>query len=82
MPDHLARLRRALRPGGVLYLGLKEGTGERRDDHGRFYTYFGAEEMRSLLADAGFAAPSILHDEGAGFSGVTEPLLHIFARRD
>ena len=81
MPGHLARLHRALRPGGALYLGLKEGTGENRDGLGRFYAYFGSEEIRALLAETGFVGTEIDHDEGVGYDGVAEPLLHIFARR-
>ena len=37
MPDHLARVSAALVPGGFFHIGLKTGTGERRDALGRFY---------------------------------------------
>lgn len=81
MPGHLARLHEALRPGGLLYVGLKEGTGSERDTLGRLYTYYTGPEISGLLCEAGFLAPSISTRVEAGFSGKSEPCLHIFARR-
>ncbi len=81
MPGHLARLHRALEPGGWLYLGLKEGTGESRDRLGRRYTYFGAAEIGTLLAAAGFAAPEIAVEQSTGYDGAKSGMLHILARR-
>lgn len=73
MPAHLARLHRALKPGGVLSLGLKTGEGEGRDRLGRFYTYYTIEEIEALLVAAGFTLRD--HDEGAdaGLSGEVAP---------
>lgn len=82
MPAHLGRLYRALRPGGVLYVGLKEGEGRERDDIGRLYTYFTEPEMRGLLTDAGFEVSEVQTEPSVGFSGVPCDVLHIFARRD
>jgi ubiquinone/menaquinone biosynthesis C-methylase UbiE len=55
-PGVLAEVRRALKPGGVLYLSLKEGEGEKweRREGDRFFTFFRVEEIHALLADAGF----------------------------
>ena len=82
MPRHLFRLHRALRPGGHLYIGLKEGTGQNRDRFGRMYTYFGQDEMTANLLAAGFMDPEITAFQSPGMAGVEEPCLHIFARRD
>lgn len=82
MPGHLSRLRRALRPGGLLYIGLKEGAGQRRDSLGRLYTYFGRQEMADLLTAAGFAPPRITAFDSPGLEGAVEPCLQIFANRD
>lgn len=82
MPANLARIHRALKTGGILYLGLKEGDGEARDAAGRFYAYFGADEMRSHLATAGFTTIEIETDSVTGLLGTPEPCLHITARRD
>ncbi|MGB0519279.1 MAG: class I SAM-dependent methyltransferase, partial [Candidatus Puniceispirillaceae bacterium] len=37
MPANLVRIHRAIRPGGLFYMGLKLGAGEARDAAGRFY---------------------------------------------
>ncbi len=81
MPGHLARLHRALEPGGWLYLGLKEGAGESRDRLGRRYTYFGEAEIGGLLAGAGFPEVEITVEQAAGYDGVKAGMMHILARR-
>jgi len=81
MPGHLARLCRALRPGGAIYVGLKDGEGESRDSVGRLYTYFGAAEMTGLLTAAGFERIAIENDRTTGYDGVPVKSLHIFAHR-
>jgi SAM-dependent methyltransferase len=82
MPDNLARCLRALKPGGLIYLGLKAGEGEMRDSLGRRYTLFGKGEIGDLLSDAGFVAiESRLRDGGAGYDGSATTALHVFARR-
>jgi SAM-dependent methyltransferase len=81
MPGHLARLQRALRPGGVLYLGLKEGDGESRDSLGRFYSYFRETEISGMLAAAGFTVLSSEVEPARGFDGALVASLHVLARR-
>ena len=54
MPGHLARLHRALKPGGRLHIGLKLGEGEARDALGRLYVYYTEPELVGLLEAAGF----------------------------
>jgi len=55
-PGVLAEVWRVLKPGGVLYLSLKEGEGETWEQREgmRFFTFFGLEEVHALLSDAGF----------------------------
>jgi SAM-dependent methyltransferase len=60
MPGHLARLHRALKPGGRLHIGMKLGLGEKRDRLGRLYVYYTEEELVDLLEAAGFT-PTIRH---------------------
>ena len=81
MPAHLCRLHRALHPGGLLYLGLKEGTGCRRDALDRFYTYFEQAEISGLLTKAGFNEPEIDCYSAPGMEGQDEPCMDIFVRR-
>ncbi|HHC29908.1 MAG TPA: class I SAM-dependent methyltransferase [Rhodobacterales bacterium] len=54
MPGILARLHRALKPGGWVHIGLKLGTGELRDRLGRLYVYYTEAELTGLLEAAGF----------------------------
>ena len=80
-PRHLAAIHRALRPGGLLYLGLKRGSGEQRDALGRFYAYYEEDELRALLAEAGFGAICATSGEGAGLAGTVDRFLLLTARR-
>jgi len=57
-PRALGAFRRALRPGGVLYVGVKQGEGERWVEYGagsRFFAFYSEEELDALLAAHGFA---------------------------
>lgn len=55
VPGHLAAIRAALKPGGLFHIAVKTGQGAKRDPLGRLYTYFTEDELRRLLADAGFS---------------------------
>lgn len=52
-PRHLAAVARALMPGGVLYLGMKTGTGGGPDRLGRHYEYYERAELDDHLRTAG-----------------------------
>ncbi|MGF1551292.1 MAG: class I SAM-dependent methyltransferase [Paracoccaceae bacterium] len=80
-PGHLARIARALRHGGRLYVGLKEGRGERRDALGRRYAYFEAGEVARHLAEAGFERPEIVREPGTGLANDCTHFLHCHTRR-
>ena len=69
MSGHLARLKTALRPGGLLHLGLKQGTGEGRDTLGRFYTYYTVDEIVALLAKSGMSASDLRTGADKGLDG-------------
>lgn len=58
MPRYLNALHRALKPNGQLHIGLKTGSGEKRDRIGRFYTYYTDSEISGLLETAGFTITS------------------------
>lgn len=78
-PGHLARIARALRPGGLFFLGLKLGEGEMRDRLGRFYTYFTETELRAALDGAGFTIISAVSDRGRGLDGSRSDYILILA---
>lgn len=79
-PAHLAALKRALRPGGLLFLGLKLGEGEKVDRLGRFYAYYTEPELTGLLEAAGFAVADTRCFEVKGMAGEFEPSIAVFAR--
>ncbi len=79
MPRHLDALRRALRPGGLFHIGMKTGTGERRDNLGRLYTYYTEEELCDLLRAAGLTAFSSTRGADKGLDGVVAPWVTIAA---
>ena len=81
MPGHLNRLGAALRPGGVLYVGLIHGEGEHRDSLGRLYTHFTDAEMAELLGAAGFVDITSSHEPSQHYDGTPATNLHILARR-
>lgn len=81
MAGNIARIARALRPGGLFYLGLKRGDGETRDSLGRFYSYFQPHEIETLLTDAGFDEIDIREKQGGGFDDAPEQVMHIFCRK-
>ncbi|NND22934.1 MAG: class I SAM-dependent methyltransferase [Boseongicola sp.] len=80
MPDHLARIRTALRPGGLFYLGLKTGQGEKRDKLGRFYAYYEDAEITGLLEDAGFTVETRDTGSETGLDGTVAPWIILTAR--
>lgn len=57
----LYEFRRVLAPGGVLYLAVKEGQGERQRNDGygpdapRYFTYWQDDELDRVLRESGFA---------------------------
>ena len=78
-PGHLAAIRRALRPGGVLVLSLKKGSGEERDPLGRFYAYYEEDELRSMLDAAGFAVSDVFRGKSKGMAGTLDPFITVTA---
>lgn len=62
----LGGFRRVLRPGGLLYLSVKEGEGEIWRDYGEgrrsFTTFYHLEELRQLVEKAGFEIVEIALD--------------------
>jgi len=80
MPRHLSSIARALKPCGHLYLGMKTGSGEGRDDLGRYYAYYTRGELDERLAEAGFEILSVVEAEERGLAGTLDPTIHILAR--
>jgi len=80
LPALLARIRLALRPGGIFYIGVKLGAGESRDRLGRRYAYWTEDELRALLAEAGFDWLEHHQEVEEGWAGTRDAAIHVFAR--
>jgi SAM-dependent methyltransferase len=65
--DILTRIRKALRPRGVFTASFKAGTGEGRDDLGRYYNYPSAERLREEYRAAGWNTVTIEKIMGSGY---------------
>ncbi|WP_299957044.1 class I SAM-dependent methyltransferase [uncultured Roseobacter sp.] len=70
MPRHLAALAQALKPGGRFHIGMKTGTGSKRDPIGRLYTYYTDAELSGLLEDAGLTVTERTTGREKGLDGV------------
>ncbi|MCG6882178.1 MAG: class I SAM-dependent methyltransferase [Silicimonas sp.] len=81
MPGHLARIARALTPGGLFHIGTKTGSGEKRDKLGRFYAYYTEEELTGLLEGAGLAITYRRTGEEPGLDGTVAPWIILHARK-
>lgn len=68
LPALLARIHRALVPGGAFTLGMKLGRGEGRDELDRFFAYYTEADLRDLLAGAGFTVSHARQGVGSGLS--------------
>lgn len=81
MPDHLARIQKALAPGGHFHFGTKMGEGEARDALGRFYAFYTEAELETLFAEAGLTILARRHGEEAGLAGTVDPFIILLARK-
>lgn len=80
-PTHLQQIHEALLLEGVLHIGLKRGTGEKRDKLGRHYTFYETEELKKYLHTAEFKILDIHEGEEAGFAGSIDPFVLILSQR-
>ncbi|WP_299900497.1 class I SAM-dependent methyltransferase [uncultured Ruegeria sp.] len=78
-PRHLQSIHKALKPGGQLFLGMKLGTGEHRDDLDRYYTYYTESEIEDALKKAGFTIDCAVHGIGKGLAGSYDGYVLVFA---
>ncbi|MGX1787512.1 class I SAM-dependent methyltransferase [Bosea sp. NPDC055332] len=79
LPGILARVQRALRPGGVFYASFKAGEAEGRDRFGRYFNYPDAAWLRSAYGDAGWRSLDIAEDIGGGYDNEPTRWLHVTA---
>ncbi|TMV03720.1 class I SAM-dependent methyltransferase [Ruegeria sediminis] len=78
-PRHLKSIHQALKPEGVLFLGMKLGTGEHRDELDRYYTYYSQPEIETALAKAGFRIDRVTTGMGKGLAGSYDGFILVMA---
>lgn len=79
LPGILARVHRALRPGGAFYASYKAGETEGRDRFGRYYNYPDAAWLRTAYGDLGWSHIDIQDDLGGGYDQEPTRWLHATA---
>jgi len=78
----LARVHRALRPGGLFMASFKGGKAEGRDTFGRFYSYLDEATLRRHYEAAGNWMPLVIETEsGSGYDRQPTEWLWVTARR-
>ncbi|KQM54501.1 SAM-dependent methyltransferase [Sphingomonas sp. Leaf208] len=78
----LARVHRALRPGGFFYASYKAGVGEGRDQFGRYYNYPSSEVLRAAYLAAGpWLSLEIDEQQGGGYDDQPTQWVSVTARR-
>jgi len=78
---HLSTINKALKPNGIFHIGLKTGSGEKRDPIGRLYTYYTEPELKTLLKDAGFSGFDCHYGASKGLDGVMADWITILTRK-
>ncbi|MDU8929501.1 class I SAM-dependent methyltransferase [Alisedimentitalea sp. MJ-SS2] len=76
-PGLLNRIRKAGKPGMVFHIGMKLGEGEGPDKIGRYYGYYGEDELVRYLEEAGFRIGKKRFGNGPGLSGEESPFMTV-----
>ncbi|MGI9407445.1 MAG: class I SAM-dependent methyltransferase [Hyphomicrobiaceae bacterium] len=81
-PDLLHRVGKAVRPGGVLFIAMKGGTGEARDTLDRLYAYHSMDELQQLVTDR-IGGDFLIAEtrDGKGFDGTPSPMHSLIVRK-
>ncbi|PDT14143.1 SAM-dependent methyltransferase [Rhizobium sp. J15] len=81
LPDVFARIRRALRPSGLLHASFKAGEAEGHDGLGRYYNYPSAAWLSDILTNGGWRDIAIAEHDGGGYDGKPTRWLTVSARQ-
>ena len=75
LPRYFAALAKALKPNGILHVGMKTGDGTARDGIDRLYTYVTVEELKTLFANAGIVVTETKEGRERGMAGTMDPFV-------
>ena len=81
LDDILARIHRALRPGGIFTASFKAGTGEGHDQFGRYYNYPTPAALRASYSAARWDHVSIDAKMGSGYDNKPTEWLWVTGKR-
>lgn len=81
LADVLARIRRALKPGGLFFTNFKLGTGDDRDSLGRLYAFPPRDDLLALYAATGWDMISTEDYRAGGADKVERDWIAITARK-
>jgi SAM-dependent methyltransferase len=81
LPDALARIHRALKPGGWHYASYKLGNGEGRDLLGRLHNFPSPDWILARYAEAGFALVDHPVRPAMASDGTQRDWIHITVRK-
>lgn len=79
LPGALRRIHRALRPKGMLHLGMKLGHDAGRDALGRYFTYYNEAELTDLTHAAGFTVTRTRRGNRHDFQGAPDTFVIVTA---
>ena len=79
-PRLLASIKRALKPDGLFSVGLKLGTGGKRDELGRRYTFVSQDELDQFLESSGFTIFNHILGKDIGLDGVMSKWIFAYAK--
>jgi SAM-dependent methyltransferase len=81
-PTYLKAIHTALKPGGLFFISLKSGKGEKRDQLGRFYAYYQEDELENLLLQIGFTPEHTRRGALRGMAGDVEDWFGVLSWRE
>lgn len=82
LAGNLAQIFRALKPGGLFVASFKAGSGEGRDQFGRYYNYPSAETLLARYrAAAAWSELGLTEEDGGGYDNLPTRWLWVAARR-
>lgn len=81
LPDVLARIARALKPGGWFFANYKLGSGDARDDLGRLYNFPPRVDLLELYRAGGWELADLQDYRAGGMDKVERDWIAVTARR-